>query len=312
MAEIFSSEVRIPTYSGQIFGTLNYNNTNSNSVAVLLLADAGKKDRDGNAGSYNNSNCLKYLSEELARFGIPSLRYDKRGVGMSKNDWLTESELHFDDYVEDAVHAVQYMKNQLRYSRVIVLGHGDGSLVGMLANKNVTVDGFISIAGRSRNMANLLLKQLKQQLGPALLKQAESIISKLADGYFVDDIPSAFEDLFNHEDQPYLMSCLTQEPRQEIQKLNMPVLIIHGSKDLEILPIDAHKLKASAPDAKLIMIEGMNHVLKNVPTDSDLQIDMYRDSTLPITRVLVTSILGFVGKVLRHTAMVKVELAEAV
>ncbi len=312
MAEIFSSDVRIPTYSGQIHGTLNHNNTNSNSVAILLLADAGKKNRDGNAGSYNNSSCLKFLSEELARFGIPTLRYDKRGVGMSKTALQCESELRFDDFIEDAVHAVQYMKNQLRYSRVIILGHGDGSLIGMLASKNVAVDGFVSIACRAENMAELFRDRLKHQLSPPLLSQAEVIISQLVEGCVTDDLPVAFEDIFSHESQPYLISLFPYEPKREIKKLEMPVLIIHGSQDLEISQIDAHKLKACAPEATLVIIEGMNHVLKNVPVDCELQIDLYRDSTLPITRVLVTNILGFIGKVLRHSATAKPVLAKTV
>ena len=48
------------------------------------------------------NNSLKMLAETLAKNGIASLRYDKRGIGESKASAVTEQTLVFENYTEDA------------------------------------------------------------------------------------------------------------------------------------------------------------------------------------------------------------------
>ncbi len=301
MREIFSSEVQIPTYSGQLSGTLNFSSNKGNSIAMLLLSDADAADRDGNsANGINRSACLKYLAEDLARFGIVTLRYDQRDFAKNEHSLQNDHYPQVEDYVEDAIHAVQYIKNQLRFSKVIIAGHGEGSLVAMLAAQSAAVDGFVSIAGREKNMANLLRERLQHQLTPGLLIEAEKIITQLSDGCIADAVPSAFEELFSDKIQPYLISLFQYEPSQEIKKLTVPIMILHGNRDLEVPFSDANALKSHVPKAELVFVDGMNHVLKKVSTDSDLQIDYYQNPVLPVCRLLVTNLLAFVGKVLRN------------
>ncbi|MCB1755371.1 MAG: alpha/beta fold hydrolase [Gammaproteobacteria bacterium] len=300
MAEIFSSAVQIPTYSGEIYGTFSYQTSDSRSVAVILLSDGGAIDRNGNsADGFNQSYCLKGLAEELARFGITSLRYDKRGIGLSELPTPYTEDLQLDDYVEDAVHCVHYLKNEMGFARVIIAGHGEGALVGMLAAQGAPVDAFISINATSKNAATLLQKQLQKRLCDKLLRQASQIIQQLHEGCFVDAVPDAFASLFSHPIQPYLISLFKHEPSHEIRQLDIPILLLHGSRDLQVAYTDASELKASATDATLLYIDGMNHVLKQVNADSMMQLDYYRDPTIPVSKQLVVNMMAFIGKVLR-------------
>ena len=84
MSELIQSAVQFSTYSGELFGTLCQKDKQGRSVVVLLLADGGAIDRNGNtADGFNRSRCLQALAEDLLHLGIPSLRYDKRGTRAS-------------------------------------------------------------------------------------------------------------------------------------------------------------------------------------------------------------------------------------
>jgi hypothetical protein len=45
---------------------------------------------------------------------------------------------------------------------------------------------------------------------------------------------------------------------------------------------EARALKAVKPDAELLLVEGMNHVMKNAPTDRAQNIATYSNPDLPI------------------------------
>lgn len=91
------------------------------------------------------NNSLIILTSELSKYGIATLRQDKRGIGESKSAGKNEAEFRIDDLVNDAKEWIQLLKQDKRFSKVIVIGHSEGSLIGMLAGTNA--NKFISIAG---------------------------------------------------------------------------------------------------------------------------------------------------------------------
>ena len=74
--------VVLQTPTGDIYGTLLTPERNNNLPVVLLIAGSGPTDRNGNNPLMTN-NSLKMLAELLAKNGIASLRYDKRGISAS-------------------------------------------------------------------------------------------------------------------------------------------------------------------------------------------------------------------------------------
>ena len=123
--------------SGNIIGTLSLPKNVSGKVpVVLIVADSGPTDRNGNNEQTGlNSNMYKLLAEGLAKNGIASVRFDKRMVGESKTANKLE-DLRFDDYVDDAVGLIGMLNDDQRFSKVVILGHGEGSLVAMLAARD--------------------------------------------------------------------------------------------------------------------------------------------------------------------------------
>ena len=97
-----STSIELKTSSGIIYGTLLMPaNIKSKIPVALIISGSGPTDRDGNNQMMKN-NSLKQLAESIAMNGIASLRYDKRGIGESKQGAKSESDLSFEDYIQDA------------------------------------------------------------------------------------------------------------------------------------------------------------------------------------------------------------------
>jgi predicted alpha/beta hydrolase len=69
---------------------------------VLLIAGSGPTDMNGNSMQLGiQPNTLKLIAEGLAKKGIATVRFDKRGIASSVAAAKDEFSLRFDDYVND-------------------------------------------------------------------------------------------------------------------------------------------------------------------------------------------------------------------
>src|SRR6201991_4571513 len=98
---------------------------------VLLIAGSGSTDHDGN-GPLVKPATLKKLSEQLVARKIATLRYDKRGAGGWKPEFGRPEDFRFKDFVEDAAALVNYLRGSGKFREVVVVGHSEGGLVGIL------------------------------------------------------------------------------------------------------------------------------------------------------------------------------------
>ena len=60
------------------------------------------------------------------------------------------------------------------------------------------------------------------------------------------------------------------------------MLVVQGTTDLQVTVADATRLAKAQPRAKLVVLEGMNHVLKPVGGSGAAQLPSYSDPTLKI------------------------------
>ena len=109
------------------------------------------------------NNSLMMLANELKKNGIASLRFDKRGIGESTSSGMQESDLRFENYVNDVKAWVDLLKESNKFSKIIVLGHSEGSLIGMIASQKAEVEKFISVAGAGNSAGDIIREQLKAQ-----------------------------------------------------------------------------------------------------------------------------------------------------
>ena len=294
-----SVTVELKTPTGTLHGTLLLPAADAQPVPVVLLhAGSGPTDRDGNSPLLPGANnSLKMLAEGLAQNGIATLRFDKRGVAQSVSAATREEDLRFDTYIADTVAWGKWLKADKRFTKLIIAGHSEGSLIGMVAARQIPAQGFISIAGVGRPAQEVLLAQLRAGLPAAPLKEAEGIVARLVAGKTVGNVSPDLAVLFRPSVQPYLLSWFRYNSAKEIAKLRIPVLIVQGTNDVQIKMDEAQLLSKAKPDAKLVVISEMNHTLKTVPMgDNAAQQRAYTDPTVAVTPELIKAITDFVKK----------------
>lgn len=280
-------EVVIKVKEGTLKGTITLpDSIHPHTPIALIIAGSGPTDRNGNS-SLTQNNTYKLLAEALAEKGIASLRYDKRTVGAS-NDFKTKvAELRFTDYVEDAKNIVTFLHENKKYQDVYVLGHSEGSLIGILAAQESKVKGYVSIAGAGENIANVLERQLHAN-------DATEILEQLKKGKEVKEVPASLQMILSPSLQPFLISWMKYDPAKEIKKLKVPILIIQGTTDLQVQVTDAQNLKKASPAATLSIIKGMNHLLKDAPEDRAANMQTYMQPNLPLNAQASNDIALFI------------------
>jgi pimeloyl-ACP methyl ester carboxylesterase len=180
-----------------------------------------------------------------------------------------------------------------RFSKVIVLGHSEGSLVGMLAVKDQPVNAYISVAGAGRSADIVVTEQMKAY--PEFIQDNfKTMLDSLKKGKFTDNIDPKLYPIARPDIQPYLMSWFRYSPIRELKKVKIPVLIIQGTTDIQVPATDADLLKKAKSDAVLLMIPNMNHILKEAPADKDQNMATYGKPDLPLKPELVTGVLNFI------------------
>jgi len=168
-------------------------------------------------------------------------------------------------------------------------------LVSAAAADNADVCGLILVAAPGRSMGDILREQLKAN--PAnviILKEANAAIDTLEAGKKVDtsELNPLLKPLFNDSVQGFLMSVLKVDPAALAKRADKKTLIIQGTHDIQVKPEDA-KLLADATGGTLVLIDGMNHVLKDSPKNRVGNMMTYSKPDLPLSPEMVDSISEF-------------------
>ena len=286
--------VSLTTDQGTLHGSLLLPQSDRPLPVALLIAGSGPTDRNGNNPEGGHNDALKKLAQVLARNGIASLRYDKRGVAASRSATPDERDLSVERYVADASGWARQLKDDPRFDRVILIGHSEGALIASLAAADSPADALVSIAGPAYPIGQVLDMQLAMRLPPALLAESRHILANLIRGTLQPEVPEALQVVYRPSVQPYLISLLRQDPAENFAALRIPALIVQGSHDAQVSPDNAELLKQAKPDAELAMIAGMNHVMRITPTAWQEQLASYDDPQLPLARALGERIVAFI------------------
>ena len=273
----------------EIQGTLLSPKKQNNTPLAILIAGSGPTNRDGNQAHLKN-NSLKYLAEGLAEKEISVFRYDKRIIAQMNKGTVQEDKLTFEDGVNDALLVVNYFKK--KYKNIIIIGHSEGALIGILVAQKTPVSKLISLSGAGSNSATLIEEQIKKN-APQLKEEAQKVLNLLKKGEQVDNISPYLAPVFRKSVQPYLISWFKYDPTKEIAKMKIPVFIIQGTNDLQVEKKEAQLLKEAQPKAQLLLVEGMNHILKEVKTIEENQ-QSYLNPDIPISTKLIEAIAQFI------------------
>lgn len=279
-----------------IDGTLLVPETQEAVPLAIIIQGSGPTDRNGNQPMMNN-NSLKFLAEELSSQGIAVFRFDKRILKLMHDPGFLEQNISFDDLVTDVTAVINYFKNDERFSKTVLIGHSKGSLIGILAAQNNRADALISIAGAGQAIDRVIVDQIGRQ-APQLKENAKNAFDEMRVNGFTDNYDVNLTAIFRHSVQPFMLSWMKYNPKEEIGKLDIPVLIINGSADLQVDENEAGILKEGSEKAQLLIIENMNHVLKEVDKNDYLDNGKsYNDPNRPVMPQLIDVITGFINSI---------------
>lgn len=285
LAQVKSEEININNQAIQLPGTLTY--SEGKSPLIIWIHGSGGVDRNGNAPQY-----IKQFREAINKKGIAFFSYDKRTANPKNALFLKEDGVLITDFVSDAKEVVNHFKDDKRFSEIILTGHSQGSLIAMMALDNV--DKYISIAGAGETIDKTLIRQLTAQ-NPELGKSAISHFKELKKTGEIKTVNPNLITLFAKPNQLFWASWIELNPLEEIKKVKIPTLIINGDKDLQVQIADAENLKTAKPDAELVIIKNMNHVLKRIEKDED-NMKSYMSADFLISKELINTITTFVLK----------------
>ena len=289
---------------GDISATLNTPVVGSD-VAVLIVAGSGPTDRNGNSGQSLNTYAYKMLSDELVKGGVAVLRYDKRAIGLSRvKDPATIPNVVFGDFVDDAARCVDYLRGE-GFERVYVAGHSEGGEIALhlALREDVVVDGLVLLCCPGYAMDQILNAQLSAQLVPqhlGLMLTATTIMQRIKAGESVpvESIPQELMSLFHPSVQPYLCSSMAFDPADLMMRVEQPVLVVSGGRDIQVTKDNAERLMKGAKRGEHIHYEHMTHILKDADTSDRIQqlVTVYVNSKLPLTEGLSDAVLQFVKR----------------
>ncbi|MBA4791327.1 MAG: alpha/beta fold hydrolase [Rhizobiales bacterium] len=284
-----------PWSAGGLSGSLTQaRNGPRNGPAVLLIAGSGPTDRNGN-GPAIATDMYRQIAFGLAGAGYRVLRYDKRGVGGSSGLVRREEDLRFDQYVDDAALALASLRARPDTSAVFLAGHSEGSTVAIRAATRGPVDGLMLLAGPGRRLDTILSEQFEaMNLPEPVLRRALAILSVIARGGRVPEVPKALHMAFRPSVQPFLASECAVDPAGELARLTTPTLLVQGTRDLQVGATDLDALRSGRPDAEVVQLSGANHVFKFAPAERAGNFALYKDPGAPLHPGVLPALVRFI------------------
>ncbi len=253
---------------------------------IVLVAGSGPTDRDGNNPlAPGRTDLLKQIAALLARAGIATLRYDKRGIGGStprpRDATLAEQEqfFSFENFVADVVAAQAELTrhDEIKSYATALLGHSEGGLLALAAAPTIAKNqphGMVLAATPGRPMGDILRAQIARDAPILVDDSARAIAAIQATGHVPSDLPRELEVLFPSYAGPFLQRLLAFDPAQALLASDLPCLIVQGAADRQVVPmgdvqplIDALSKRPALGEA--VIIPAVSHNLKLVSWPND-------------------------------------------
>ncbi|MEO6216279.1 MAG: alpha/beta fold hydrolase [Sphingomonas sp.] len=268
---------------------------------VLIIPGSGPTDRNGDNPLGVRGGVYRQLAVGLAARGIASVRVDKRGMFGSRAAVTDPNDVTIADYASDVRSWIAAIRKRTGAPCVWVLGHSEGGLVALVAAQSAPdICGLLLVAAMGRPLADVMRQQLKANPANApVLGQALAAIDSLEAGKTFDPagLHPALASMFATKVQGYLIDFFRYDPAKLAAAYKGPMLVLQGNRDLQVTLEDASILKNAHLSAKLVIVPGVNHVLKPVAGSTmAANFATYGDASLAIDPAVVdgvaTAVLG--------------------
>lgn len=288
--------VTIAGPQGPLAGTYQSSEGKTGGPVVVIIPGSGPTDRDGNNPLGVKGQPYKLLAEALAVRGVASVRIDKRGMFGSAKAVSDANAATIEGYAADARGWAKFAAKRAGAKCAWLLGHSEGGLVALQAAQDSTgICGVILVSATGRPMVQIMRAQFKANPANApILPAALAMLDAVEAGKTVDPatLPAPLPTLFPIAVQRYLIEVAKFDPAKLAASTRVPMTIIQGDNDLQVsVDDDAKALAAAQPKARLVVLPGVNHVLKLVPVGNRAaNYASYGDASLPIAPGVVDAV----------------------
>jgi pimeloyl-ACP methyl ester carboxylesterase len=290
--------VEVPGTPGPLKGTMLAPADGPKGPVVLILAGSGPTDRDGDNPLGVKGATYRLLAEGLAAKGVTTVRVDKRGMFASGPAAVDPNAVTVEDLASDAHDWATKIRSETGAPCVWLLGHSEGSLVALIAaQRPKDICGLVLAAAPGRPLGAVIREQLVSNPANApVLPQALAALDALEAGkrYDTTGMHPALLGLFHPKVQGFLIVMFRQDPAKLAAAYQGPVLILQGDADIQVQVADARLLAAANPKAKLVVLPGVNHILKSGSRDRAATVANYADPSLPLAAGVIDAIADFV------------------
>lgn len=259
--------------------------------AVVIVPGSGAPPRDGGSpgdliARYDPPfDVYRALSDAFVAQGLIVLRYDKRTSPVNRDKPIDWHQFSVHDQIADTRDALDYLASRpdVDGEALVVLGHSEG---GMLAPHVVRGDdrvaAVILMGGSTQTLGHAMIEQL-ERLGEVRKHQGDYATQWML-GPARAPIRRCFEPIWAGTHDPDEV-CIGGVPQRAIAEwealadttgavlgeLEMPVMAIQGSCDINIDPLEIPRMQAilAGRDAELHYVRGLDHSLTDSldPTD---------------------------------------------
>ncbi|MBV9719166.1 MAG: alpha/beta fold hydrolase [Candidatus Eremiobacteraeota bacterium] len=259
-ARYTSRDVTIRADDGvMLAGTLTMPNAARGLVpAFVFVHGSGCLDRDETVGP---NKIFAQLANRLSSDGYAVLRYDKRSCGRSGGTFAVRERL-----IRDAGDVIAYLRAQpgVDPARIFVLGHSEGGeLAPSIAIADGRLRGIVLLAPPAFPLEKILMQQTLRDIDASARAATQREEQTQLDAIAAGKSPGAAN--------AWLRSSFGIDPAAIIARVPCPILIVQGTKDIQVLAADTPRLVAAARAANrtvsVVMLQGDDHLFIALPPD---------------------------------------------
>lgn len=247
-------------------------------AALLFLSGSGSQRRDGQQGQLD-LRTGEFLQAISAQAEIAVLSFDDRGAGETPIGVTDPTTLGYDTIVGDARAAYDYLigRSDIDSSKIFLMGHSEGALTALIlaTSQDVNPPGLILMSAPGRPMLEISIDQALVVLGPdATEEQKESVAARQRATLqaMIDDQIEAFE---TTEAEKQVMRAQARwfreisrfDPAELVTDADMPLLILQGDKDFQILAdkdgarLEQALAESVADDSAYVLLADADHLM---------------------------------------------------
>lgn len=279
-----------------IHGTYRHQRDAAPAPAALLISESGRTDRNGDNAVAGPVGNMRQLAEYLSGHGVASLRYDKVGTGATGlGPYAAKpAEVGSAVYTTGAKAALGFLAGRpgTDKARLSAYGLGEGATHAMALATDIAPDApklhslallqplpgryLDLITARVRNDVAAAVKQggkTQQQADDVVAAWTAAVAQVRADGTLPPgQLPDGLSAILNPGNAKAVLEADAIDPIAEAAKVpaGTPVLLSCSDSDAQATCTDMKPLAAALAHTALTLVElkGVNHVLRDDPTDN--------------------------------------------